>query len=82
MEKEGRHGALLGTMTGEIVAPVRTGVDYVVLAWPILREGRKEIAGVALFDTEGRLMARAHQIWIMMPPRVPVATAVTAFATA
>ncbi len=82
VEKEGRHGALLGTMTGEIVAPVRTGVDYVVLAWPILREGRKEIAGVALFDTEGRLMARAHQIWIMMPPRVPVATAVRASATA
>jgi len=73
VEKEGRHGALLGTMTGEIVAPAKAGEAYVVLAWPIAREGRKEIAGVALFDAEGRLMARGHQVWIVMAPRMPVA---------
>lgn len=68
VEKEGRHGALLGTMTGEVVAPVKAGVEYVVLAWPILKEGRKEIAGTALFDAEGRLMARSHQVWIVLGP--------------
>jgi hypothetical protein len=73
VEKEGRHGALLGTMTGEIVAPAKAGAEYVILAWPIAREGRKEIAGVALFDAGGRLMARGHQVWIMMAPRVPMA---------
>lgn len=73
VEKEGRHGALLGTMTGEILTPPKVGEDYVVLAWPIVREGRKEIAGVALFDGEGRLMARGHQVWITMAPRVPAA---------
>lgn len=71
--KEGRHGALLGTMTGEIVSPPRVGETYAVLAWPIVREGRKEIAGVALFDAEGRLMARGHQVWITMAPRFPAA---------
>jgi hypothetical protein len=73
VEKEGRHGALLGTMTGEIVTAPRVGEEYAVLAWPIVREGRKEIAGVALFDRDGRLMARGHQVWITMAPRVPAA---------
>lgn len=75
VQKEGRHGALLGTMTGEVVTPPTVGREYVILAWPIVREGRKEIAGVALFDAEGRLMARGHQVWITMAPRVPAATA-------
>ncbi len=72
IEKEGRHGALLGTMTGEILALPKAGEEYVVVAWPLLREGRKETAGVALIDAEGRLMAKAHQVWIMMVPRPPV----------
>lgn len=74
VEKAGRHGALLGTMTGEVLIPPRAGEDYVVLAWPILREGRKEIAGVALFDAEGCLMARAHQVWITMAAQFPSST--------
>lgn len=82
VEKEGRHGALLGTMTGEVLAPVMAGQAYAVLAWPIHREGRKETAGVALFDDAGRLMARAHQVWIVMPPRPPAAAPAEAAVTA
>jgi hypothetical protein len=74
VEKEGRHGALLGTMTGEVTTPVKAGVEYVVVAWPILKDGRKEIAGTALFDGDGRLMARSHQVWIVLGPR-PTAAA-------
>lgn len=77
VEKEGRHGALLGTMTGEVLTAPRVGEEYVVLAWPIAREGRKEIAGVALFDAAGRLMARGHQVWITMTPRMPAAAPAT-----
>jgi len=69
VETEGRHGALLGTMTGEVTAPVKAGEEYVVVAWPILKDGRKEIAGTALFDGAGRLMARFHQVWIVLGPR-------------
>ncbi len=81
VEKEGRHGALLGTMTGEILEPVKAGQDYVVLAWPIQKDGRKEIAGTALYDASGRLVARSHQVWIVMGPRGPMA-APSASATA
>jgi hypothetical protein len=75
VQKDGRHGALLGTMTGEIITPPVVGQEYVILAWPIVREGRKEIAGVALFDAEGRLMGRGHQVWITMAPRMPAPAA-------
>jgi hypothetical protein len=82
VEKAGRHGALLGTMTGEVLIQPRAGEEYVVVAWPIGREGRKETAGVALFDRDGRLMARGHQVWIVMGPRPPMAEAATEAATA
>ena len=39
------------------------------MAWPLEREGRKETAGVALFAMNGELLARAHQVWIVMGPR-------------
>jgi hypothetical protein len=71
VELEGRHGALLGTMTGEVLRRPAPGEPCIVLAWPIAREGRKETAGVALFDADGELLARAHQVWIVMGPRPP-----------
>jgi hypothetical protein len=73
--KEGRHGALLGTMTGEVIRRPRAGEECIVTAWPLSREGRKELAGVALFTPQGELLARAHQVWIMMgpPPQAQVA---------
>jgi hypothetical protein len=73
VEKEGRHGALLGTMTGEVIRRPKAGEDCIVLAWPLARDGRKETAGVALYSAAGELMARAHQVWIVMGPRPPQA---------
>jgi hypothetical protein len=69
--KAGRHGALLGTMTGEVIRRPRTGEACIVTAWPLAREGRKETAGVALFSTDGELLARGHQVWIMSVPPPP-----------
>lgn len=82
VEKEGRHGALLGTMTAEVVAPVRAGEEYAVVAWPISKEGRKEVAGVAMFDRDGGLVGRAHQVWIVIGSLPPTAAAAPASATA
>jgi len=73
--REGRHGALLGTMTGEVLRRPRAGEPCIVSAWPLERSGRKETAGVALFSAEGELLASAHQVWIVMtaPPKLPSA---------
>ncbi len=80
--KEGRHGALLGTMTCEILKRPRAGEESIVMAWPLEREGRKETAGVALFAMNGELLARAHQVWITMgasfPPSATTPDAVSA----
>jgi hypothetical protein len=81
IETEGRPGGLLGTMTGEVTAPVRAGEDYVVLAWPIEASGRKKISGVALYDGQGRVMARGHQVWITLN-RAPAPRATAETATA
>jgi hypothetical protein len=66
--KAGRHGALLGTMTGEVLRRPKAGGTCIVTAWPLIREGRKETAGVALFTADGELLARGHQVWIMSVP--------------
>ncbi|WP_374569640.1 hypothetical protein [Phenylobacterium sp.] len=78
--KEGRHGALLGTMTGEVLRRPAAGEPCIVTAWPLERDGRKEFAGVALFSASGELLARAHQVWIMMgpPPQAAAAPVVAA----
>jgi hypothetical protein len=81
IEKEGRHGALLGTMTGEVLRRPPATEETIVVAWPLgEREGRKESAGVALFAMNGELLARAHQVWIVMgpPPGAQAAAPVTA----
>lgn len=80
--REGRHGALLGTMTGEVRQRPKAGEECIVAAWPIAREGRKELAGVALYSASGELLARAHQVWIVMPPRPQMSAAAAEAASA
>ena len=73
--KEGRHGALLGTMTAEVLRRPRCGEETVIVGWPLERSGRKETAGVALFSADGELLARGHQVWITMAQAFPAAPA-------
>ncbi|HJW41742.1 MAG TPA: hypothetical protein VJ476_11010 [Rhizomicrobium sp.] len=62
--KSGAGGGLLGTMTGEVLKRPRAGDKTIVTAWPIEQQGRKFVAGVALFSADGALMTRGSQIWI------------------
>lgn len=66
VQKEGRHGALLGTMSGEVLRRPKAGETCIVTAWPLTREGRKEFSGTALFSADGELLARTHHIWIIL----------------
>ncbi len=60
----GENTALLtGRITLAIVGEVRAGEPYVVLAWPLERDGRKLHAGTALFDAQGRALAYSRQLW-------------------
>jgi hypothetical protein len=59
--------AMLARMTAEVVAPVATGVEHVVIGWPIEIDGRKHHAGSALFSADGKLLASARAL--MIEPR-------------
>ncbi|HEY1709773.1 MAG TPA: hypothetical protein VGG10_16005 [Rhizomicrobium sp.] len=64
LDKLGRTGGLLGTMTAEILRRPVIGAPYIVTAWPLEQSGRKYSSGVALFTKNGELLARGQQIWI------------------
>ena len=49
-------------MTAIVDAPLTPGRRYGVMGWPIERDGRKLHAGTAIFDAEGRVLARSLQL--------------------
>jgi hypothetical protein len=57
---------VLASMTATLEAPVRSGGDYVVTAWPLGSEGRKHRAGSAIHEAGGRRVAWAETLWITL----------------
>jgi hypothetical protein len=55
---------LLGRMAACIEAAVHTDNNYRVIGWHISAEGRKQIAGTALFSESGRRCGYAVSTWI------------------
>jgi hypothetical protein len=53
-------------MTATIDQALVVGERYVVIGWPIAREGRKLHAGTAIFDVDGRIRARSKQLWLIL----------------
>jgi hypothetical protein len=51
----------------EIEAPIRAGVEHVVLSWPLAVEGRKRFAGAAVLGPGGEPLARGEAL--MVEPR-------------
>jgi len=59
--------SFLARMTGMLEAPVRAGVEHVVIAWPLGTEGRKREAGSAVLSAGGEVLAWARAL--MIEPR-------------
>ena len=57
--------SVLGRFAARVVEPVRVGDEVAVVGWPLGGEGRKLVAGTALF-AEGRLRAFARATWILL----------------
>jgi hypothetical protein len=53
-------------MVVEQRAPVEPGVDHVVYAWQIGRDGRKLFAGSALARGDGTVVAASRQTWFSL----------------
>ena len=57
---------LLGRMAARQVAPVTAGQPHVVVGWRLARDGRKVMAGSALFTGTGQAVGVAHATWIRL----------------
>ena len=57
--------AMTGRMHGLADADLAIGERCIVLGWRVAAEGRKRFAGTAVFDSKGRLRAKALSTWIM-----------------
>jgi hypothetical protein len=64
---EPEERAVTGTMTARIDSPLQAETAYVVIAWPVRREGRKLIAGAAILSEDGRIMVVGEQRAVVVP---------------
>ncbi len=57
--------AFLARQQSAVLAPVRAGVEYVVVGRPLGREGRKGFAATAIVDPAGEVLAHSEQLLIV-----------------
>jgi len=56
--------AVLGTLHAAILEPIWTGDEHIVIGWRGPVDGRKHIAGSAIFSANGQLLAKGRAIWV------------------
>lgn len=56
--------SVLAQITADLRRPVRSGVEHVVIGWPIEIDGRKAHAGSAVLSAEGDVLAVARALLI------------------
>ncbi|PBJ91934.1 hypothetical protein CMV24_29785 [Pseudomonas plecoglossicida] len=58
---------VLGELAASILGVVKPGDRCIVLGWPLGVEGRKRLAGTAIYAPNDRLVALARAVWIEVP---------------
>lgn len=58
---------VLGELAASIRGDVACGSRCVVLGWPLGVDGRKRLAGTAIYASHDRLVAVARAVWIEVP---------------
>jgi len=61
----GRGEPVLGRMTARVERLPDDGETCVVVGWPLGEDGRKLLAGTALYGRDGDLLALGRQVWIL-----------------
>jgi len=59
---------VLGRITGEVYAPVEVGERHVLMGLLLGEDGRKTFTATTLYDSDGRVVARAEHVWIAVDP--------------
>ena len=55
---------LLGRFSARQISPVKTGEPHIVVGWRLAEDGRKVLAGSALFTATGQAVGLARATWI------------------
>ena len=58
---------VLGELAASILGNVEPGERCVVVGWPLGVEGRRRLAGTAIYAANDRLVALARAVWIEVP---------------
>jgi hypothetical protein len=62
-----RGVSVLGRLHARVLDTPRAGEECVVVGWPLEgSEGRKQLAGTAVFGEGGRLLGLARAVWILV----------------
>jgi hypothetical protein len=64
--------ALTGSIAAHLIHPVKAGQQYVVVGWPLGREGRKLYAGAAICSPDGEPQMVGRQTMILIEAGVPL----------
>ncbi|GAB3253350.1 hypothetical protein [Nocardioides dilutus] len=64
----GERPMVLGSMTARVDALPLVGEPHVVVGHDRGREGRKNYTATSVYDSSGRLVAAAEQVWITVDP--------------
>lgn len=64
---EGRP-MVLGRITAEVDAPAEVGERHVIVGRLLDHDGRKTFTATTLYDSDGRVVARAEHVWIAVDP--------------
>jgi hypothetical protein len=59
---------VLGTMSAQVLAPARAGVEYQVRGRLLAAEGRKKTSEVTMLDPDGEAVGVARAVWIEVDP--------------
>lgn len=62
-------GNLGRILLGRLRAPLDAGSEYVLMAWPLARDGRKLNTASAVLDSPGHVRAVARAVWIEVKNR-------------
>ncbi|MFY9397635.1 MAG: hypothetical protein WAR22_04650 [Desulfomonilia bacterium] len=60
----GLRPIVLGSLASEVLDIPAVGQRCIAVGWKIAAQGRKRLAGTALFTEDGDLLARARSVWI------------------
>lgn len=60
---------VLGKFAVQIISEIDLGTKLIVIGWEMANQGRKIIAGSALFSEAGQLCAKAKATWIQFIPK-------------